>query len=519
MHSFLFSFSRMRARLLLCAALTLSPLLGFAQLVNLSVNAQIGSSTFVVGFVITGDSPRSIMVRAVGPGLIQFGVPNVNANPMLTLYQGPNVIGQNDDWDDNANEAAALTAAASVSGAFALSANSPDAALVTTLSPGAYTVAVNGSQGAIGQALIEVYEIPYVVSAQTGVVRGAIRDGLSGELLPNTTVTFFGSANSPIASTVTDAAGEYSVTLNAGTALATISRAGYASTSMTAEVAANSTVQVDTILFAPNRAGNGTVSGAITNALNGQNLSGATLTFRAGVGATSGAALATTTTAFDGSFSVALPSGTYTCEVLASGFVTARFVCAAVGGENIAQQNFSASPVLAENEVRVVLTWGSAPSDLDSHLTGPANGTSRFHIYYASRGSLTGLPNAALDVDDTSSFGPETITLTARRAGTYRYSVHNFSALSSTTSTVMSNNSDALVRVFAGSGEVGRFRVPTGQVGNLWTVFEMDGTTGLITPVNTLSNQSSPGAVTSHATDSTDAALMRDLPPKVPHNN
>jgi hypothetical protein len=78
---------------------------------------------------------------------------------------------------------------------------------------------------------------------------------------------------------------------------------------------------------------------------------------------------------------------------------------------------------------KVRLTWGADPSDLDSHLTGPdsvAAGT-RFHVYYSSRGSLTGNPFAELDVDDTSSFGPEVITIGKFTAGTYRYSIHHFS--------------------------------------------------------------------------------------------
>jgi hypothetical protein len=77
---------------------------------------------------------------------------------------------------------------------------------------------------------------------------------------------------------------------------------------------------------------------------------------------------------------------------------------------------------------KIRLTWGTDPNDLDSHLTGPDSVTAgtRFHVYYSNRGSLASNPFAELDVDDTSSFGPEVITISKLIAGTYRYSVHHF---------------------------------------------------------------------------------------------
>lgn len=69
------------------------------------------------------------------------------------------------------------------------------------------------------------------------------------------------------------------------------------------------------------------------------------------------------------------------------------------------------------------LTWGQRPYDADSHLLTP-NGT---HIYYAAKGSLADMPYANLDVDDTSSFGPEIITIRRLMVGTYRYGVFNYS--------------------------------------------------------------------------------------------
>ena len=73
--------------------------------------------------------------------------------------------------------------------------------------------------------------------------------------------------------------------------------------------------------------------------------------------------------------------------------------------------------------VTMKLTWGSIPDDLDSHLFAPDG----VHVYYGNDGSLGAAPFANLDVDDTSSFGPEVITITKLMVGTYKYAVKNFS--------------------------------------------------------------------------------------------
>lgn len=74
---------------------------------------------------------------------------------------------------------------------------------------------------------------------------------------------------------------------------------------------------------------------------------------------------------------------------------------------------------------RFVLTWGESPFDLDSHFTGPdeLNPGSRFHVYYSNPSTA----QANLDTDDTSSFGPEIVSLLTYVDGEYVYSIHNYS--------------------------------------------------------------------------------------------
>jgi uncharacterized protein YfaP (DUF2135 family) len=76
--------------------------------------------------------------------------------------------------------------------------------------------------------------------------------------------------------------------------------------------------------------------------------------------------------------------------------------------------------------ITMKLTWGALPSDLDSHLITPAGD----HVYYSAKGALATAPFANLDVDDTSSYGPEVVTITKLMVGTYKYSVRNYSGYS-----------------------------------------------------------------------------------------
>ncbi len=127
------------------------------RLINVSVLKNIGTS-LTAGFVIGGTGPRTVLIRAIGPSLAGFGVGGFVADPQLALFNSASTkIGENDNWGGTA----ALTAAFTSVGAFALSpAISRDAALVATLAPGNYTVQVSGVGGTTGVALVEVYELP-----------------------------------------------------------------------------------------------------------------------------------------------------------------------------------------------------------------------------------------------------------------------------------------------------------------------------------------------------------------------
>jgi hypothetical protein len=131
-----------------------------ARFTNLSARTRVGTgdNILIVGFVIAGNLPMNVLIRAVGPGLEQFGVGGVLADPQLSVVKAGSsaALAVNDNWGGTPALAAAFTA----TGAFPLPLASKDAALLVTLQPGAYTAQVSGIGGTTGVALVEVYEAP-----------------------------------------------------------------------------------------------------------------------------------------------------------------------------------------------------------------------------------------------------------------------------------------------------------------------------------------------------------------------
>ncbi len=129
-----------------------------ARLKNLSVRAQVGtgSSVLIAGFVISGNVPKTVLIRGIGPALSGYGVAGALQQPVLGLYNSSSTLIQsNYSWGGEP----ALAAAMSAAGAFSLNPLSGDTAMVATLPPGAYTAQVSGSGGTTGVGLIEVYEL------------------------------------------------------------------------------------------------------------------------------------------------------------------------------------------------------------------------------------------------------------------------------------------------------------------------------------------------------------------------
>lgn len=170
----------------------------------------------------------------------------------------------------------------------------------------------------------------------------------------------------------------------------------------------------------------GDLVGRVVDADTGQPIAGATVTHSGGD---------TTTTDANGNFKFECvkPAGNNYVFATAPGY-RAGFKLGVVPSSG------SSNPVVIElkkitvMEILIRLDWGTQPSDLDSHLAGPDGAGGQFHCFFVN---LTPVPYVQLDLDDTSAFGPETVTI--RRspattgtfvAGSYHYWVHNYSGTS-----------------------------------------------------------------------------------------
>ncbi len=135
------------------------PAPGGSAIINLSTRGQIDGdgNPLIAGFTVRGNGSRRVLIRGIGPALTKFGVGGALEDPTLKIYRDGQLIAQNDDWTTAASE---IVAANSATGAFALAADSKDAAIVLALPPGAYTAVVSGVGDASGVGLVEVYDLP-----------------------------------------------------------------------------------------------------------------------------------------------------------------------------------------------------------------------------------------------------------------------------------------------------------------------------------------------------------------------
>ena len=125
------------------------------------MRVQTGDNVGIGGFIISGTAPKHVLLRAIGPSLTQFDVPNALADPVLELHgPGAFVTITNDNWrEDLAQEAAILATGISPT-------SDLESAIDATLNPGAYTALVRGKDNTSGVALVEVYDLSQAVLAK-----------------------------------------------------------------------------------------------------------------------------------------------------------------------------------------------------------------------------------------------------------------------------------------------------------------------------------------------------------------
>ena len=139
-----------------------------AKSLNISTRAkvEVGENVMIGGFIITGDAPKKVIVRAIGPSLAPLGVNGALADPVLELH-GPDgsLIASDDNWKDNPDQALLIQASGIPPQ------NDLESAIVATLTPAGYTAIVSGKNDTSGVALVEVYDLDQNGDSQLANIR------------------------------------------------------------------------------------------------------------------------------------------------------------------------------------------------------------------------------------------------------------------------------------------------------------------------------------------------------------
>jgi len=126
-----------------------------AQLGNISTRAfvETGDNVVIGGLIITGSGQKRVIVRAIGPSLVNHGITNPLQNPTLELHDHTGaVIASNDNWMNAPNKQEIINSGLAPS-------NNLESAILTSLNPGAYTAIVRGVNNGTGIALVEGYDL------------------------------------------------------------------------------------------------------------------------------------------------------------------------------------------------------------------------------------------------------------------------------------------------------------------------------------------------------------------------
>lgn len=277
--------------------------------------------------------------------------------------------------------------------------------------------------------------------------------------------------------------------INSGQWKLKFTSAGYVPVEGLVNIQGNTVTNFDIITMIPGSQAPANISGILFNAFNNLRISSPlTLSLRPGINNRTGSlalngnnqTILPITSGSDGSYMISnVPAGNYTLEVSGAGFST-TFQTVISAGASSGGQNIFVSPTLDSGEVRVVLSWGQYPQDLDSHLeygdSTCLDGGKKCQVVWNDTSKLGG--DLTLDVDVTTGFGPETVTIKGSAWSTPRrgYSVYKWS--SELTHSIFT--SGATVKVFKSSGLVRTFNPGSSQVSRWWQIFCLDNERNII---------------------------------------
>jgi hypothetical protein len=139
------------------------------------MRVETGNNVLIGGFIVTGNAPKNVVLRGIGPSLGAVGLSDVLTDPTLELRAANGaLISQNDDWEDDPVQAAQITA-------LGLALQDPrESGIIATLQPGAsYTAILAGNSGGTGVGLVEVYDANQAADSQLANIstRGFVLTG------------------------------------------------------------------------------------------------------------------------------------------------------------------------------------------------------------------------------------------------------------------------------------------------------------------------------------------------------
>ena len=319
----------------------------------------------------------------------------------------------------------------------------------------------------------------------TGTIKGSVKVD-NGSALSGVSVAFsiYGAT---VATATSDSNGDFSQSsLGLGEYSLTYIKSDYLTASQSDTLASdNQTLLVETMTQLTDSCSSGTISGKITDAVDGSNVSSVVLS--AYKGATF---IKSTTTNDSGEYSFSdMDPGRYAFYNVKSGYISEWFYVNACGSKE--DQDNSITTTLPSDTMRIILNWPKTnpetAQDLDSNLLSPnsaGNGWDR--IYYSNLTQDYGADGTVtLDKDDKEPNvppGDETNTISKIRSGTYIYQVHNWTDKAANTDARKTNlkNSKAMVKVYYNEGTCctkKKYYVPNDN-GTLWGVFTFNKDTG-----------------------------------------
>jgi hypothetical protein len=134
-----------------------------SEIIQLStrMRVEVGNQVGIGGFIITGTVPKQVIIRGIGPSLVQSGIADALADPVLELH-GPAGFSTvtNNDWRDTQEQ--------QIQASGLSPSNTLESAIWATLSPGAYTAILRGANNTTGTALVEIYDLTPAADSKLG---------------------------------------------------------------------------------------------------------------------------------------------------------------------------------------------------------------------------------------------------------------------------------------------------------------------------------------------------------------